>query len=184
MRFEENMAKFLHEGEVQGFDDLDSIQEFSNWFAKFQLSEVVEISDSSVAEINAAIASRSDFAPSKIWFECTDGSTRIRNGQNYIRNAEASLSRDEYCLRLYFSPVEPTVQDLEKYFLGLIVGGYFVCEACEQIDEDPDGDCDTCDNSGATWMTVYDSSAREDLQEFLNEEGVEVPDWLPIVEGQ
>jgi hypothetical protein len=178
------VALFLHEGEVQGFGDWDSCQEFADWFSKFMPSEVVEISESRIEDINAEILSRQDLSPSQIWFECTDGHTRIRNGKSYIQNAKASLGRDEYCLRLYFSPVEPSSQDIEKYDLGLIVGGYFVCEACEQIDEVPDGDCDTCDNSGATWMTVYDSSAREDLDELFAEEQVEIPDWLPLIQGQ
>lgn len=182
------MAIFMPDVSTLGdFSDADVIENFASWFAEFEISKVVEVDGDDPESIQSALSLLDGTPPSLIWCEYTYGHSAIFNAASeaLIDGDSLNLPGDGFCLRFFVAEIEGDVKTETFPRMGVISGGLFACESCETltVDDAEGGGCDLCEDSGPTWLTVWDESAREDLIENFENLDLPLPAWLPERKG-
>ena len=175
------MGIFMRDAHTtEGFTDLDVIEGFCNWFQDVVPTKIFAFEGGLSPDNDGLLAALQEVPASHIWIEYTDGFSAIFHAESegLWSNGSLLLPQDAHVLRVFIAEKLASKEDFKD---GVITGGLFACESCQQIYPEPvDKSCDLCDHTGPAWMTVFDDSAREDLEECFQEMELEIPSWLPV----
>jgi hypothetical protein len=159
-----------------GYTDADMNDDFSQWLEKYSAVEVFSFEDERGREI---AKSRPEF----VWLESMYEKTYlIPLGSMTKESIELSIAdtNGRWENRRFYLCEKPYPQRDSGSEDWVLIEGLFACESCEPgPDEEGDPDCQSCTGEGWLWLSVYDEDAREELEELLEESGIEFPKGFP-----